>query len=144
MMLLISLRGSPAFAPASPRYRAKPFDQPFWQPFEERKMSWLKKIVSTISARSPEQPAEDVLDAMPTAQCVTAEAAPASVLASEPVADTEDENPIKQRRYFVKKGLYVDNEEERAAARLAESSAEEIPDRHPVDLKTLFPKLSLR
>jgi hypothetical protein len=103
-------------------------------------MSWLKKIVSTISARG-EQTVEEVIDAMPTAQCLTAEPQPVS--ASELYAEAEDENPIKQRRYFVKKGLYVDNEQERAAARAAEST-EEIADRPPVDLKTLFPKLSLR
>ncbi len=103
-------------------------------------MSWLKKIVSTISARG-EQMAEEVVDVMPTAQCLTAEAE--AVPASEPAAEAEDENPIRQRRYFVKKGLYVDNEEEQAAARIVESN-EEIIDKHPVDLKSLFPKLSLR
>ncbi|MFZ1122136.1 MAG: hypothetical protein WB999_12585 [Candidatus Binataceae bacterium] len=55
----------------------------------------------------------------------------------------EDENSTHQRRYFVKKGKWVDNEEERARAG-AVDSAEEIIDRRPVDLKTLFPKLSLR
>jgi hypothetical protein len=102
-------------------------------------MSWLKKIVSKLSAQNVEQVVEEVLDTMPTAQCLTAQA----VEASEPAPDEEDESPIKQRRYFVKKGLYVDNEEERAAARVAESK-EEIADRSPVDLRTLFPKLSLR
>lgn len=104
-------------------------------------MSWLKKIVSTISARGTQQSVEEVVEPMPTAPCLTAQAVPAT--ANEPAAEAEDENPIKQRRYFVKKGLYVDNEEERAAAKTAES-VEEIPDRRPVDLKTLFPKLSLR
>lgn len=104
-------------------------------------MSWLKKIVSTISARGVEQMAEEAIEVVPTAQCLTAQ--PEPVPASAPAAEAEDENPIKQRRYFVKKGLYVDNEEERAAAGAVEST-EEIADRHPVDLKTLFPKLSLR
>jgi len=104
-------------------------------------MSWLKKIVSTISARGVERMAEEVIDTLPTAQCLTAE--PEPVPASAPAAEAEDDNPNKQRRYFVKKGLYVDNEEEQAAARAVEST-EEIADRQPVDLKTLFPKLSLR
>jgi len=104
-------------------------------------MSWLKKIVSTISARGVEQMAEEIIDAMPTAQCLTAE--PEPVPASEPAAEAEDEDPIKQRRYFVKKGLYVDNAEERAAARAVESTGE-VADKPPVDLKSLFPKLSLR
>jgi hypothetical protein len=104
-------------------------------------MSWFTKIVSTISARGAEQLANEVPDETPAAQDLIAEAIPAA--ANEPAADAEDENPNKQRRYFVKKGLYVDNEEERTAAQLVESS-EEIADKRPVDLKTLFPKLSLR
>jgi len=103
-------------------------------------MSWLKKIVSKISAQGAEQVAEEVLNAMPTAQCLTAQPV---VAANEPTADAEDDNPTKQRRYFVKKGLFVDHEEEMAAARVVES-AKEIIDKHPVDLKTMFPKLSLR
>ena len=102
-------------------------------------MSWLKKIVSTM--RGVDQMAEEVIDATPTAQCLTAE--PQPVPASEPAAEAEDESPIKQRRYFVKKGLYVENAEERAAALVVEST-EEVADKPPVDLKTLFPKLSLR
>jgi hypothetical protein len=104
-------------------------------------MSWLKKFVSTLGARGAEPMADKIVDAMPTAQRLTAESQP--VPASAPVAEAEDENPIKQRRYFVKKGLFVDNAEERAAALVVEST-EEIADRAPVDLKTLFPKLSLR
>jgi len=50
----------------------------------------------------------------------------------------------KQRRYFVKKGLFVDNEEERAAAHKVQAASEEVPDKRPVALKELFPKLSLR
>jgi hypothetical protein len=60
-------------------------------------------------------------------------------------ASAEKDDESKQRRYYVKKGLYVDNAEERAAAaRAVETASEESPDRQPVDLKTLFPKLSLR
>jgi hypothetical protein len=103
-------------------------------------MSWLKKIVSKIGAQGAEQMAEAVLEAMPTAQCLTAEPAAA---ADGPGVDAEDENPTKQRRYFVKQGRFIDHEEEVLAAKAVDST-EEITDRRPVDLKTLFPKLSLR
>ena len=60
-------------------------------------------------------------------------------------ADAEDENPTKQRRYFAKTGKWIDNEEEELAARNGSNGSEElIFDRRPVDLRTLFPKLSLR
>jgi hypothetical protein len=106
-------------------------------------MSWLKKIVSSIGARGVKQVAEQVMEAMPTATCLTAEPDAAAAVSD---SAQEDESPIKQRRYFVKKGLYVDNEEERAAAKAAKAAAvaDEIPDKQPVDLKSLFPKLSLR
>ena len=138
-------------------------------------MSWLKKIVSKISMQSAEQAAEEVLNAMPTAQCLTAEPASNSageenkntagprryfikadilrgaivppILTAEPaLADgdaEEDDSSTHQRRYFVKNGKWVDNEEERAAA-AAGDTEEIIIDKRPVDLKTLFPKLSLR
>jgi hypothetical protein len=105
-------------------------------------MSWLSKIFPSNSARNAEKMANEMTGANPT-QCPTAETASASALTSEPDTDGAEENPFKQRRYFVKRGLYVENEEERAAAKMIESE-EEITDRRPVDLKTLFPKLSLR
>ena len=45
----------------------------------------------------------------------------------------------------MKKGKWVDNEEDESAWPRERRSErrEEIPDRRPVDLKTLFPKLSL-
>jgi hypothetical protein len=101
-------------------------------------MSWLSKIVSKISKQNPEQSVEEVLDVIPTAHSMTAES-----VASGAPATEDDENPTKQRRYFVKTGLYVDNEAEMAAANAAEA-VEEIADRQPTNLKTLFPKLSLR
>ena len=55
----------------------------------------------------------------------------------------EDDNPTKQRRYYVKTGRYVDYEEEVLASRSA-SAQEVIFDKIPTDLKSLFPKLSLR
>ena len=139
-------------------------------------MSWLKKIVSKISAQGAEQAVEQVLNAMPTVQCLTAEPASANAAGQEnenpagprryfikadilrgaivPPSATaepalavgvaqEDENSTQQRRYFVKNGKWVDNEEERARAGAVET-AEEIIDKRPVDLRTLFPKLSLR
>jgi hypothetical protein len=136
-------------------------------------MSWLKKIVSKISMQGAEQVAADVLDAMPTAQCLAVEPAsaageenkntagprryfikadilsgaivPPSVTAEAALADGdagEDENSTHQRRYFVKSAKWVDNEEERVAA-AAGDTQEIIIDKRPVDLKTLFPKLSL-
>jgi hypothetical protein len=71
---------------------------------------------------------------------------PPSVTAEAALADgdaEEDENSTHQRRYFVKNGKWVDNEEERAVA-AAGDTQEIIIDKRPVDLKTLFPKLSLR
>ncbi len=100
-------------------------------------MSWLKKIVSRIRSGGAEQFAVEVLDAVPASQCLTAE--PAS--ASEP-AEEDDENPTRQRRYFVKRGLFVDHEDEVTTLRSAQA-VEEISDRRPVDLKSLFAKLSL-
>jgi hypothetical protein len=64
-------------------------------------MSWLKKIVSLIRSGGAEQPAAEALRAMSAAQCLAAEAASAS----EPAAEEDDENPTKQRRYFVKEGF---------------------------------------
>jgi len=75
-----------------------------------------------------------------------------------PAADAEDENPTKQRRYFVKEGLFVDHENEKRPFQgrgrpmprppqpvtRAGEAVKGILDRLPVDLKTLFPKLSLR
>jgi len=100
-------------------------------------MSWLRRIVSTVCSSRVEQVVEEVVDAIPTTQCLTAEPA----LASEHGA--EDENPTGQRRYFVKRGLFFDPEDKVAQSQSAKA-LEEIPDRRPIDLKTLFPKLSLR
>ena len=102
-------------------------------------MSWLSKIFPSNSARNAGKMANEKADAMPTTQCLAAE--PGSALTGEPDADAAEERSIKQRRYFVKKGLYVENEEERAAAKKVESE-EEIINRRPVNL--VFPKLSLR
>jgi hypothetical protein len=108
-------------------------------------MSWLKKIVSTFSAQNVEKTADALLEAIPTMECATAAPAPVAQMSSPPDGEPTDEGAnTRQRRYFVKKGLFVDNEEEQAAARKAVEASEEIRDQRPVDLKTLFPKLSLR
>lgn len=107
-------------------------------------MSWLKRIVSTIGGQNVEKAAEAVLEGMPTVQCAAVAPAPVADAPSQPEGEAADEGP-KQRRYFVKKGLFVDNDEERAAAhKVVPTSSEQIPDKRPVGLKELFPKLSLR
>ena len=139
-------------------------------------MSWLKKIASKISMQGAQQAAEDLMNAVPTVQCLTVDPASANPAGQEnekpagprryfikadilrgaivPPSATakpglavgvaqEDENSTQQRRYFVKNGKWVDNEEERARAGAVETT-EEIIDKRPVDLRTLFPKLSLR
>lgn len=139
-------------------------------------MSWLKKIASKISMQGAQQAAEELMNAVPTVQCLTVDPAsanpagqenenpagprryfikadilrgvivPPSVTAEPALAvrvAQEDENSTQQRRYFVKNGKWVDNEEERVRAGAVETT-EEIIDKRPVDLRTLFPKLSLR
>jgi hypothetical protein len=130
-------------------------------------MSWLKKIASKITMHSAEQAVEDVMNAVPTVQCLTAEPAPAIPAAQQtekpgprryfikadilsgaiapPSAKAEpvSENSTHQRRYFSKNGQWIDNEEERANAGKVDTQ-EIIIDKRPVDLKTLFPRLSLR
>ena len=102
-------------------------------------MSWLRKIISTIRSDRAEPVVEEGMGVgvLLTTQCLTTE----SSLAIEPAA--EDENPSGQRRYFVKRGLFYDPADKVAQSRSA-GAVEEIPDKRPIDLKTLFPKLSLR
>jgi hypothetical protein len=103
-------------------------------------MSLLRKIISTIRSDHAQQAIEEFPPAMPTANCLTAEVA----LVDRSVGELEeDDNPTKQRRYYVKRGLYVDHEEEVLASRSA-TAQEVIFDKTPTDLKSLFPKLSLR
>ena len=104
-------------------------------------MSLLRKIISTIRSERARQAMEEFTPAMSAANCFTAEAA----LIDRPASELEeDDNPTKQRRYYVKTGRYVDHEEEVLASRSA--SAQEVIrfDKTPTDLKSLFPKLSLR
>jgi hypothetical protein len=104
-------------------------------------MSLLRKIISTIRSEHAQQAIKEFAPAMPPANCVRAEVAPINRPAGEL---EEDDNPTKQRRYYVKTGRYVDHEEEVLASR-SESAQEVITfDKTPTDLKSLFPKLSLR
>ena len=103
-------------------------------------MSLLRKIISTIRSDHAQQAIEELAPAMPAVNYLTAEVA----LADGPVGERgEDDNPTKQRRYYVKTGRYVDHEEEVLASRSA-IAQEVIFDKTPTDLKSLFPKLSLR
>ena len=104
-------------------------------------MSLLRKIISTIRSGHAQQAIEEFTPAMSPANCLTAEVAlidrPACVL-------EEDDHSTKQRRYYVKTGRYVDHEEELLESRSASAQEVIIFDKTPTDLKSLFPKLSLR
>lgn len=100
-------------------------------------MSLLKKIIATICPDNAQPLIVQLAPATPGADCFTAEATLGGCRFSE------EENPTRQRRYYVKTGRYVDSEEEMAAAQSATAEAV-IFDKSPVDLKSLFPKLSLR
>jgi hypothetical protein len=103
-------------------------------------MSLLRKIISTIRSEHAQQAIKEFAPAMPAANCVRAEVS----LINRPAGELEeDDNPTKQRRYYVKTGRYVDHEE--VLASRSESAQEVITfDKTPTDLKSLFPKLSLR
>ena len=103
-------------------------------------MSLLSKIISTIRSDHAQQATAEFPPAMPAANCLAAEVA----LVDRSVGELEeDDNPTKQRRYYVKTGRYVDYEEEVLVSRSA-SAQQVIFDKTPTDLKSLFPKLSLR
>jgi hypothetical protein len=103
-------------------------------------MSLLRKIIATISSDHAQQAVEELAPAMPAVNYLTAEVA----LVDRPVGELqEDDNPTKQRRYYVKTGRYVDYEEEVSMSQSASAQAV-IFDKSPTDLKSLFPKLSLR
>ena len=103
-------------------------------------MSLLRKIISAICSDHAQQAIEGFAPAMSAENCLTAEVA----LIDRPAGELEeDDNPTKQRRYYVKTGRYVDHEE--VVASRSESVQEVIIfDKTPTDLKSLFPKLSLR
>jgi len=103
-------------------------------------MSLLRKIIATIRSGHVHQATEDLLFAMPAANRLTAEAATIDRPVAEP---EEDDNPTGQRRYYVKTGRYVDYEEE-VSTQAASAQAVVRFDKTPADLKSLFPRLSLR
>jgi hypothetical protein len=77
-------------------------------------MSLLSKIISTIRSDHAQQAIEEFAPAMPAANCVRAEVA----LINRPAGELEeDDNPTRQRRYYVKTGRYVDHEEEVVVSR---------------------------
>jgi hypothetical protein len=105
-------------------------------------MSLLRKIISTIRSDHAQQAIEEFPPAMPAVNHLTAEVA----LVNRPLGGLEvedDDNPTKQRRYYAKTGRYVDYEEEVSMSQSTSAQAV-IFDKTPTDLKSLFPKLSLR
>lgn len=129
-------------------------------------MSLLRKIVSTICSGRAEQMAEEVIGAMPTAACLTAEPASADQPAAldvesskgprryyvkpkpasaDELAANDNRKQEAQRRYFVKTGRYYDPAEKAPEPRPTRATeAEEILEGGPIGLKAIFPKLSLR
>ena len=104
-------------------------------------MSLLRKIISTICSDHAHQAIEGFAPAISAENCLTAELA----LIDRPADELEvNDNPTKQRRYYVKTGRYVDHEEEVLASRSASAQEVIMFDKTPTDLKSLFPKLSLR
>jgi hypothetical protein len=101
-------------------------------------MSLLHKIITVIRSDHTQQTIETPASAMPAANCLMAEVA----LVDQPERQLEkDDNDMKQRRYYVKTGLYVDHEEELL---VPESAQAVIFDKPPTDLQSLFARLSLR
>ena len=103
-------------------------------------MSFLRKIIATIRPDHGQKATEGLVLVMPAENQLTAEAAQIDRRVAEP---EEDENPTKQRRYYVKTGRYVDYEEE-VSTQAASGQAVVRFDKAPADLKSLFPRLSLR
>ena len=102
-------------------------------------MSLLRKIIDTIRSGDAQQEIQkdDLIPVAAAANCLMSETA---LVDSEPESD---EKRPRQRRYCVKTGSYVDNEEE-TSTRAANAQAVVRFDKTPADLKSLFPKLSLR
>ena len=103
-------------------------------------MSLLRKIIETIRSGNAQQEIQKIDDLMPVeaaANCLMSETA---LVDSEPESDDKRR---RQRRYYVKTGSYVDYEEE-VSTRAASAQMVVRFDKTPADLKSLFPKLSLR
>jgi len=102
-------------------------------------MSLLRKIIDTIRSGDAQQEIQkdDLIPVAAAANCLMSETA---------LVDSESESDDKrsrQRRYYVKTGSYVDYEEE-VSTRAASAQMVVRFDKTPADLKSLFPKLSLR
>ena len=102
-------------------------------------MSLLRKIIDTIRSGDAQQEIQkdDLIPVAAAANCLMSETA---LVDSEPESD--DQRP-RQRRYYVKTGSYVDYEEE-VSTRAASAQMVVRFDKASADLKSLFPKLSLR
>ena len=102
-------------------------------------MSLLRKIIDTIRSGNAQQEIQkdDLIPVAAAANCLMSETA---------LVDSESESDDKrsrQRRYYVKTGSYVDYEEE-VSTRAASAQMVVRFDKTSADLKSLFPKLSLR
>ena len=102
-------------------------------------MSLLRKIIETIRSGNAQQEIQkdDLIPVAAAANCLMSETA---------LVDSESESDDKrsrQRRYYVKTGSYVDYEEE-VSTRAASAQMVVRFDKTSADLKSLFPKLSLR
>jgi len=102
-------------------------------------MSLLRKIIDTIRSGDAQQEIQkdDLIPVAAAANCLMSETA---------LVDSESESDDKrsrQRRYYVKTGSYVDYEEE-VSTRAASAQMVVRFDKTSADLKSLFPKLSLR
>ena len=103
-------------------------------------MSLLRKIIETIRSGNAQQEIQKIDDLIPVAAAANCLMSETTLVDSEPESD---EKRPRQRRYCVKTGSYVDNEEE-TSAQSASTQAVVKFDRPAPDLKSLFPKLSLR
>ena len=102
-------------------------------------MSLLRKIIATIRSGNAQQEIQKIDYLVPVAAAANCIMSETALVDSEPESD--DQSP-RQRRYYVKTGSYVDNEEETSAQPASTQAV--IFDRPAPDLKSLFPKLSLR
>jgi hypothetical protein len=113
---------------------------PYQIDFGGNEMSLLRKIIETIRLGDAQQEIQKIDDLMAVA------AAPKCLTSETALVDSElesDDQRRRQRRYYVKTGSYVYYEEE-VSTRAASAQMVVRFDKTPADLKSLFPKLSLR
>ena len=103
-------------------------------------MSLLRKIIETIRSGNAQQEIQKIDDLIPVAAAANCLMSETALVDSE--SESDDKRP-RQRRYYVKTGSYVDYEEE-VSTRAATAQMVVRFDKTPADLKSLFPKLSLR